>query len=171
MIRIKTGARVLFLGGILLAATGCSCLCGRRSGATTPADALPKIEIACNQPVIVEKGVLSLDVTVWNTTDRPLTLTVCDQMSLCCIRGLHPIVEPKSGEKGMGLLDFCAPAKPSGRKVRLAPGTRFGATLNLPAERLPPHYLRNKGKTLAAYCAFETERGTATSNVIDVEVK
>jgi len=168
---MKTGAGILLLSGALLAAAGCTCPCREESGVKAIGKSLPRIEITCKQPSIAEKGTLSLDVTVLNETDRPVMLTVCDQMSLCCIRGLHPIVELGSGEGGMGVLDVCESAEPVGREVRLAPGTRFGATLDLPAERLPPHYLQNKGNTLAVYCAFETESGAVKSNVIDVTVK
>jgi len=167
----KTGAGILLLSGALLVAAGCTRPSHRESGATAGSKSLPRIEIACKQPSIAEKGTLSLDVTVFNETDQPVTLMVCDRMSLCCIRGLHPIVELGSGEGGMGVLDFCESAEPAGREVRLAPGTRFETALDLPAKRLPPRYLQNKGNILAVYCAFETESGAVKSNVIDVTVK
>jgi len=74
-------------------------------------------------------------VEMTNKGKAPQVLNVCPAMELCCVRGLHPMLE--YDDTGMGLLDLCKVAKPTPQSVYLPAGAAFSFDMTIPVDHLP----------------------------------
>ena len=140
-------------------------------GPLSPPDA-PKVEVKCLRSSVPKDGKIDLDVCITNTTNKGITLAVCEEMTLCCIRGLHPIVECEATGAGVGLLDFCKAEKPTSKEVYLPSGCYFGAKFSVPLKHVPAEYLSRSENVLKLCCTLECPDGKlAHSNVVEVTVR
>lgn len=79
-------------------------------------------------------GVL-MRVTIENAGQAPYSLMVCPAMTLCCVRGLHPVISME--DTGQGLLDLCRTEKPTPHEAFLPAGAAFSFDVRIPVTSLP----------------------------------
>jgi len=111
---------------------------------------------------------IRLKVTFKNISDKPYPLSICTNMLLCCVAGLHPIVAFDG--TGMGLLDLCkdttgpAPAM----NISVAPKADHTIDVTIPSQRLPANACIADKALLVFFC-FELGDGKPFhSNVVKV---
>ena len=95
-------------------------------------------------------------VEMTNKGKAPQVLNVCPAMELCCVRGLHPMLE--YDDTGMGLLDLCKVAKPTPQSVYLPAGAAFSFDMTIPVDHLPDAVLK-ANKPFALYFSFDGVEG------------
>ena len=127
--------------------------------ARAEADCFASFADATNSPVSLGLTVkkaslgdgLALRVEVANTSAAPYSLTVCPDMQLCCVRGLHVLLG--SEQTGLGLLDLCKAQKPQPHETFLPAGATFAFDLTIPPERIP-QTMREAGREIQVKLCF-----------------
>lgn len=115
-----------------------------------------------------EEG-LCLRVEVENTGDKPHTLSVCDSMTLCCVKKLHPLIAYENSK--MGLLDLCKDPEPTPHEVFLPAKAAFAFDAAIPPDWLPEAVLLGKAKVKVQFCYELGEGETVHSNIIEVNLQ
>ena len=116
----------------------------------------------------VEAGIL-LRVMFQNSGQEGMSLSVCPNMLLCCVKGLHPLITCEN--TGIGLLDVCTVSRPTSHEVYLPRDAAFSFDLNIPPDRLPDA-CAEKGRQISVCVCYEMEDGVSVrSNVVQVAMK
>jgi len=116
----------------------------------------------------IEEGIL-LRVMFQNSGHEAMSLSVCPNMLLCCVKGLHPLITCE--DAGIGLLDVCTVSRPTSHEVYLPVDSAFSFNLNIPSNRLPSA-CSEKGREISVCVCYEMEDGLSVrSNVIRVAMK
>ncbi len=112
---------------------------------------------------------VSLRINLHNTGNVPQSFQVCPTMSLCCVKGLAPMLA--YDDTGMSLLNVCQSAKPKVHETYLPAGSEFAFDLTIPIDKLP-EACRKAGKPLSFSFRYLSDTGVTTdSNTVTVELK
>ena len=112
-----------------------------------------------------------LDVRIENLSDNALTLTICDQMELCCIKSLHPSMESKVAACSMSFLDRCLAREPKHREAFLPRNAYYGYKVRISCSRLPEKLCAEGAEELKFSFVFEHPDGdTFRSNAVTLRV-
>lgn len=134
-----------------------------KSSSNSPVDITLQLKDAS-----VETGIL-VRVMFQNSGLEGMSLSVCPNMMLCCVKGLHPLITCE--DTGIGLLDVCTVSRPTSHEVYLPRGSAFSFDLNIPPDRLPSE-CAEKGRQISVCVCYEMEDGASVrSNVIQVAMK
>ena len=137
-------------------------------GMENPADSPVKVEVTAKSASL--KDGVRLRVSIENTSSAPYALTVCTNMLMCCVKGLHPMVAFEG--TGMGLLDVCKDKKAASdpREMFLPVNAAFSFDLKIPVSRLPGP-TQKKDAELSAFVCFELGEGKLFhSNVAKIKL-
>lgn len=115
-----------------------------------------------------EQG-LRLRVELKNTGDEPHILSVCDSMTLCCVKKLHPLIACE--DTAMGLQDLCKNAKPTSHEVFLPAKAAFAFDAAIPPKWLPEAVLSGKSTVKIQFCYELGDGKTVHSNAIEVALR
>ncbi|MBA4386345.1 MAG: hypothetical protein C0404_00080 [Verrucomicrobia bacterium] len=127
----------------LILATGCVTN-AKQHGACCPADNATWVQkaplatamkIDLSVPAASAKDGVAVSVSLKNKGPDPVSLQVCPAMTLCCVKGLHPIVS--YGETGKGLLDLCRVQNPTPQRTYMPANSSFGFETSIPVSCLP----------------------------------
>jgi hypothetical protein len=144
---------------------------------------MPCIDGVCKIPADVKSGIrlkilgkeaslsdgVALRVIISNRGLSPEILTVCPAMTLCCVKGLHPMVAYDG--TGMGLLDVCKSKKPKKHETFLPAGADFSFNVTIPPDCLPAECLK-KGKQIKVKFCYDCEDDVQVdSNELTVTLK
>lgn len=111
-------------------------------------------------------GVL-LRVTMENAGPAPYSLRVCPAMTLCCVRGLHPVIDME--ETGVGLLDLCRVENPTPHETFLPAGAAFAFNVRIPPANLPEK-CRVSGAAFSVHFRFQDKACLANSEPVRVKL-
>lgn len=152
-------ALALACTGNTLAATECCTAAEAGTNVVIVVSAVMKESSASN-------GVL-VRVTIENVGHAPYSLKVCPAMTLCCVRGLHPIIEYE--DAGMGLLDLCREENPTPHETFLPAGAAFSFDIRIPTANLPTKCRAVGSKFSVKFC-FKDGTYKADSKPVALEL-
>lgn len=148
-------ALALACAGNVLAATECCTATETGTNAAISVSAVLKESSTSN-------GVL-VRVTIDNSGQAPYSLKVCPAMTLCCVRGLHPVIEYE--DSGMGLLDLCREEKPTPHETFLPSGAAFSFDIRIPIANLPQKCRTAGAKFSVKFCFVDKTCQTSSQSV------
>lgn len=112
-----------------------SCECRRQGKPVHIPPLATALAVDLSVPKSSARDGVQMSVAIRNKGPDPFTLQVCPAMTLCCVKGLHPVVQYDN--TGKGLLDLCKEAKPVPQNTFLPGGSSFSFESVIPISCLP----------------------------------
>lgn len=159
------------VGGLSLLSAGALAgnarACEKMYGKDDPADS-PVAVVVSVTSADAEKGV-RLRIEIRNVAAKPHTFAVCDSMTLCCVKDLHPLIG--HGDTKMGLQDLCRKEKPTAHDVFLPAKATFAFDAAIPPGWLPESVLSGQDELRIQFCYDLGNKQTVHSNAVAVALQ
>ena len=97
----------------------------------------------------IDEGI-GIEVKMTNNSNELISLDVCPNRKLCCVKKLHPLIE--YNDTGMGLADWCEGEAHKEYKTALPTNTSFISKVVLSPDCLPENCLKAGQEITVQFC-------------------
>lgn len=109
------------------------------------------------------KDGVALKGRVINNGDSPCTLKVCNDLSLCCVMGIYPVIG--CDETGLALRNWSKGKEAEPTDFVLEKGKAFDFNITIPSDHLPT-VVQKVGKHFCVRLCYAPKEGTVTHSPI-----